>query len=168
VPEVGNNIGECNVTLLNGHRMGWDVKSPLRHGFLFDVSASGTVGLAIDGLETYTVRLEEAVLDDHSWQAAQATPLTLGSAMAGVLEAAIDEVVFVVTLQKDAGYRLRVDATFSIRYSAVDALTGLPVPPNNGITLSPQPTGPVLIRMSPDSLQGSPYLGPYELRVDSL
>jgi hypothetical protein len=168
MPEVGNNIGECNVTLLKGHRMGWDVKSPLRHDFVFDVAVAGTVGLAIDGLETYTIRLEEAVLDDHSWQAEQATPLTLGSAMAGVLEAAIDEDVFVVTLQKEVAYRLRVDATFSIRYSAVDALTGFPVPLPSSTTLMPQTTGPVLIRVSPDSLQGSPYLGPYELRVDGL
>ncbi|MCY1022478.1 hypothetical protein [Pyxidicoccus sp. MSG2] len=168
VPEVGNNIGLCNVTLLNGHRMGWDVKSPLPHDFIFDVSASGTVGLAIDGLETYTIRLEEVVLDDHSWQAAQATPLTLGSAMAGVFEAAIDEDVFVVTLQQGVEYRLRLDTTFTIRYSAVDALTGLPVPSPLGTTLRPQTTGPVLIRVLPAALDGSLRLGPYELRVDSL
>lgn len=170
VPQVGNVMGECNVTLLNGHRMGIDVKSPLQHDFLFDVPAPGTVGLAVDGLETYTVRLEEAVLDDHSWQDAQATPLTLGTTLQGVLEAAIDEDVFAITLEQGVRYRLRVFTSVLLRYSVGGALTEPPVSIPNGteLVLVPQTPGPVLIRVSPDSTRGASSLGPYSVRVDNL
>lgn len=102
IPEPG---GSCWLEL----RSPSDTARSIRYSDHIDIDASVTETLTVlvtGGSAGYTVTFEELSRDDHGDSAANATPLVLGTSMAGRIETPFDRDVFSIALTAGTRYQL--------------------------------------------------------------